>query len=224
MSKKANPIIKSWKINAEKWIKTIENSEIESRQLVTNTAILNKVLRRKPKTVLDVGCGEGWLVNTLVKHSIEATGVDAIPALIKNAKTKGKGKFKVRTYEALTKGVKFKDGPFDLITINFALFENRKTAQLIKKLPTYLTKDGQIIIQTLHPFSIATDKKYESAWRKNSWEGLKREFKQPHKWYFRTLEDWVKLFRKAKLNLVELQEPIHPKTGRPASVIFVLGK
>ncbi len=225
MSKKANPIIQSWKINAKKWIKTIENSEIESRQLITNTAILNNVLKRNPKSVLDIGCGEGWLVNTLVKHGIAAIGIDAIPTLIKNAKNKGKGKFKVMTYEALTKGAPLKQAPFDIISINFALFENRKTAQLIKKLPSYLSDDdGQIIIQTLHPFSIATDKRYESAWRKNSWEGLKRNFKQPHKWYFRTLEDWIKLFRKAKLNLVELQEPLHPKTGRPASIVFVLGK
>lgn len=223
MSKKGNPIIQSWQINAKKWIKTIENSEIESRQLVTNTAILNTILQRKPKSVLDIGCGEGWLVNTLVKHKIQATGIDAIPALIKAAKTKGQGIFKVKTYEALMKGVIFKQGSFDLVSINFALFENRKTARLIKKLPNYLTNDGQIVIQTLHPFSIAADKRYESAWRKDSWEGLKRNFKQPHKWYFRTLEDWIKLFRKAKLNLVELQEPIHPKTGRPASVIFVLG-
>ncbi len=74
MSKKANPIIQSWKINAEKWIKTIENSEIESRQLVTNTAILENVLQRKPKSVLDIGCGEGWLVNTLVKHLTSLPG------------------------------------------------------------------------------------------------------------------------------------------------------
>ena len=224
MSKKANPIIQSWKINAKKWIKTIENSEIESRQLITNTTILNNVLQRKPKSVLDIGCGEGWLVNTLVKQEIQAMGIDAIAALIKNAKTKGKGKFKVMTYDTLTKGATFKQAPFELITINFALFENRKTKQLIKKLPSYLAADGQIIIQTLHPFSIAKDKRYESAWRKDSWEGLKRNFQQPHKWYFRTLEDWIKLFSKAKLNLLELQEPIHPKTGRPASVVFVLGK
>lgn len=223
MSKKANPIIQSWKINAKKWIKTIENSEIESRQLVTNTAILNNILQRNPESVLDIGCGEGWLVNTLVKHKIAATGVDAIPTLIEAAKLKGKGKFKVMTYEDLTKGVIFKQVPYDIISINFALFENRKTARLIKKLPRYLTSNGQIIIQTLHPFAVATDKKYESAWRKDSWEGLKRNFKQPHKWYFRTLEDWIKLFKKAKLNLIALQEPIHPKTGRPASIIFVLG-
>jgi len=222
MAKKANPIIKSWATNAKKWIKTIENNEIASRQLVTNAAILENILKLKPAKVLDIGCGEGWLVNTLVKHSMTAVGVDATPALIKNAKSKGKGKFKVKDYNALIKGVTFKDAPFDLISINFALFENKKTEKLIQRLPTYLTKNGKIIIQTLHPFSIATDVPYKSAWRKDSWGGLKRNFTNPYKWYFRTLEDWMKLFTKAGLNIVLLKEPIHPKTGRPASIVFVL--
>ncbi len=222
MSKSTNPILKSWAVNAKKWIKTIENNEIESRRLVTNTAILQTILVHQPNAVLDIGCGEGWLVNTLVRHKITAVGIDATADLIKAAKSKGKGKFKVKDYEAILKGVRFKAAPFDLISINFALFENRKTAQLIKKLPDYLASNGKIVIQTLHPFSIAIDEPYKSAWRKDSWEGLKRNFTQPYKWYFRTIADWVKLFTKAGLVLEEIKEPIHPKTGRPASIVFVL--
>ena len=222
MSKSTNPILKSWAVNAKKWIKTIENNEIESRQLVTNTAILQAIITQQPKSVLDIGCGEGWLVNTLVKHQITAVGIDATDKLIKAAKTKGKGKFKVKDYDKIIKGVRFKAAPFDLISINFALFENRKTAQLIKKLPDYLAPNGKIIIQTLHPFSIATEVEYKSAWRKDSWGGLKRKFTQPYKWYFRTLADWVKLFTKAGLVLEAVKEPLHPKTGRPASIVFIL--
>jgi len=222
MSKTTNPILKSWALNAKKWIKTIENNEIESRQLVTNTAILQNILIHQPKTVLDIGCGEGWLVNTLVRHEITAVGIDATAKLIKTAKTKGNGAFKVKDYDALIKGIRFKAAPFDLISINFALFENRKTAQLVKKLPNYLAANGKIVIQTLHPFSIGTKEPYKSAWRKDSWEGLKRKFTQPYKWYYRTLEDWVKLFTKTGLVLEAMKEPIHPKTGRPASIVFVL--
>jgi len=224
MSKKANPIIKSWEINAKKWIKTIENDEIESRRLATNAAILKNILNRKPKKVLDIGCGEGWLVNTLAKHRVKAIGVDAVTRLIDNAKSKGKGTFKVLSYEELTKGVTFKNAPFDLISINFALFENKKTAKLIKQLPSYLAENGAIIIQTLHPLFTIENQPYKSEWQKDSWKGLKRNFTQPHKWYFRTLGDWVKLFKKAGLHLDELQEPIHPKTEKPASIIFVLKK
>lgn len=222
MSKKANPIIQSWEFNAKKWIKTIENDEIESRRLVTNSAILKNILKRKPEKVLDIGCGEGWLVNTLAKHKIRTTGVDAVASLIENAKSKGKGTFKIASYEKLTKGISFKNEPFDLISINFALFENNKTAKLLKKLPDYLTKNGKVIIQTLHPCFVDMDEFYKSGWKENNWKGLKRNFTQPHSWYFRTLKDWIKLFKKIGLKLEEIEEPIHPKTGRPASIIFVL--
>ena len=204
MSKKANPILTSWAVNAKKWIKTIENNEIESRRLVTNTAILKSIFQCTPKSVLDIGCGEGWLVHTLAKRQIMAVGVDGTPALIEQAKAKKKGQFYTKTYSALTKGVAFEGMPFDVISINFALFENKKTVRLIKKLPDYLAPNGTIIIQTLHPFSLPTDVQYKSAWRKDSWKGLKRKFTQPHRWYFRTLEDWVNLFQKANLTIVDI--------------------
>ena len=222
MSKSTNPILKSWAVNAKKWIKTIENHEIESRQLVTNTALLKNIYQYNPKSVLDIGCGEGWLVDTLAKRKIKAVGVDGTKVLIEKAKSTRKGQFYVKTYAALTKGVSFEAMPFDLVSINFALFENKKTARLIKRLPHYLTQNGTIIIQTLHPFAITKEAPYKSAWQKDSWKGLKRKFTQPHRWYFRTLEDWVKLFKKAGLLLEAIEEPIHPKTGRPVSVVFVL--
>lgn len=222
MSKNRNPIIKSWTINADKWIKTIEKEEIESRQLVTNAAILQNILLLNPDNVLDIGCGEGWLVHALTKQGITTTGVDGVKSLIEAAKSKRKGNFEVINYKELSDGVSLKSAPFDLISINFALFENKKTARLIKKLRNYLVDGGNIVIQTLHPFSIDLDGPYKSAWRKDSWKGLKRNFKLPYKWYFRTIEDWITLFRKAGFSLEKLKEPIHPKTGRPASVIFVL--
>jgi 2-polyprenyl-3-methyl-5-hydroxy-6-metoxy-1,4-benzoquinol methylase len=35
------------------------------------------VLRDKPASVLDVGCGEGWLARALSAHACRVTGVDA---------------------------------------------------------------------------------------------------------------------------------------------------
>lgn len=224
MSKKANPIIESWTINAKRWIKTIENDEIESRRLVTNAAILENILKLKPKKVLDIGCGEGWLVSALTNQKKEVTGIDAIETLIQRAKLRGKGSFYVINYQELIKGKALHTAPFDLISINFALFEKRETAQLLKKLPDYLTKNGKVIIQTLHPFSLDLTKPYQSGWRKDSYKGLKRNFEMPYKWYYRTLEDWIQLFKKSDLNLIALKEPIHPITERPASVIFILKK
>ena len=54
-------IIDSWHRNASPWSDAMRANQIESHALVTNRAIVEAVLRRAPKTVLDVGCGEGWL-------------------------------------------------------------------------------------------------------------------------------------------------------------------
>ena len=51
--------------------------------------------------------------------------------------------------------------------------------------------------------------------------GFSSDFVDPAPWYFRTLESWIQLFMTSGLRLVELREPIHPQTQKPASVIFI---
>ena len=111
--------------------------------------------------------------------------------------------------------------PFDGAVINFALLDKDTTEQLIPALSRYLSKHGYLFIQTLHPYMVA-NAPYRSGWREGSWDGMKRTFTHPYKWYFRTLEDWVNLFIRSGYALQEIREPYHPKTGQPASVIFVL--
>lgn len=61
-------IVESWHINAAAWVAAIREGVIESRLLVTNKAIIDAAIERSPKTVLDTGCGEGWLVRELTRH------------------------------------------------------------------------------------------------------------------------------------------------------------
>ena len=79
---KEQKIIDSWTVNATNWIEIIENNGIESRRLVTNQAIIDIVCMDNPATVLDLGCGEGWLSKELQHKGIEITGVDVINELI----------------------------------------------------------------------------------------------------------------------------------------------
>jgi len=83
-------IVDSWKKNAAAWTDAVRQNQIESRTLVTNQAIVDAVLSRLPRTVLDVGCGEGWLVRSLAEHNIRAIGVDVVPSLIEKASRAGR--------------------------------------------------------------------------------------------------------------------------------------
>jgi len=78
-------IIDSWGKNASPWTAAVRGGEIESRILVTDQAIVDAVMCCSPDSVLDLGCGEGWLVRELASRVTRAVGVDVIPALTSQA-------------------------------------------------------------------------------------------------------------------------------------------
>ena len=214
-------ILASWSKNVAAWIGAVRQGRIESRKLVTDHAVVAAVLDAAPRSVLDLGCGEGWLVRRLAAQGIEAIGVDAIPALVEQARSAGGGDFRVASYADLAAG---KLGlRVDLAVCNFALLGRESVEDLLRALPALLKPGGRLIVQTLHPVSACGDLAYEDGWREGSWSGFGADFTDPAPWYFRTLESWVRLFQESGFGLREMREPLHPVTGKPASVIFIAG-
>lgn len=76
-------------------------------------------------------------------------------------------------------------------------------------------------MQTLHPLIAGGDQPYVDGWRSGSWAGFSEDFVRPAPWYFRTLESWIALFTANGWRLEELHEPVHPNTGKPASILFI---
>lgn len=215
-------ILRSWATNAKNWIHTIDNNEIPSRKAATNRAIVEAILRHQPETVLDLGCGEGWLTRELISRNIDATGADGTAALIEDARRKGAGKYLVRTYEEIIAGQPLEGEPFGAVAINFGLFGKESTEALLKALKERLAPGGLIIIQTLHPFGLLEQgKAYVSHWETDSWAGLKGEYCEPHQWYYRSIGDWVAMFNRLGLALRELREPLDPESGKPVSLVLV---
>jgi 2-polyprenyl-3-methyl-5-hydroxy-6-metoxy-1,4-benzoquinol methylase len=97
-------IIEAWGKNALPWIAAVREGRIESRQRVTDQAIVDAILNRAPRSVLDVGCGEGWLARALARHHIGVTGIDTVPALIEAAREAGGGDFHLMSYEDIAAG------------------------------------------------------------------------------------------------------------------------
>lgn len=218
----SDAILNSWKANAANWIAAVNNAEIESRNLVTNEAIISTILKYEPATIFDIGCGEGWLSREFRSRGIDAFGVDAIEELVNAAIKKDGDHYKVASFQQLANGDAGIDKKFDAGVINFSLIDKEDTEALIKSVKNYLNDQGHLFIQTLHPLTVAVNDDYTTGWKDGSWNGMKRNFEQPYQWYFRTLESWMELFSDADLQLEELKEPLHPVTKKPASVIFVL--
>ena len=213
-------ILDSWHTNATPWTAAVREQRIESRKLVTDRAIVDAVMARQPQSVLDIGCGEGWLTRALVDRGVtQVIGVDAIPALIDQARGAGGGEFRVASYEDIAKGAL--ELTVDVAVANFALIGKDAVDALILTSPTLLSRGGALVIQTLHPVIASGDQPYKDGWRSGSWAGFSSDFSDPAPWYFRTLESWVDLIARSGLRLVEMREPIHPTSNKPASVIFI---
>lgn len=212
-------IIASWEKNVQAWADAVREGQIESRLLVTNTAIIEAVLSKAPKTLLDLGCGEGWLTREFANRDINALGIDTIPQFINMAKQGNRGRFRTLSYEALSPNT-LKE-TFDVVVCNFSLLGNESVTHIFQQVPSLLNKEGAFIIQTLHPVVSCGDNNNEDGWREGSWNGFSECFTDPAPWYFRTLETWQSLFQMNGFNLVKTLEPLHPETKKPASIIFI---
>jgi len=208
-------ILRSWKRNAEPWTRAVRDGRIRSRVEVTNAAIRDAVLELAPRTVLDLGCGEGWLVRALVAAGIDARGVDAVEDLVLHAaELGGPDRYRVASFDDI--GQRPEDfGPVDVVVANFSLLGERSTADAVGAVPRLLHAGGHFLVQTVHPFTAPPPVK--SGWRSGSWEGFGEEFEDASPWYFRTVADWVVLFSEAGLSLVSFDEPRGPA---PSSLLF----
>lgn len=212
----------SWQANADAWTAAVREQRIESRRLVTDTAILQAVLALAPSRVLDVGCGEGWLCRGLVARGIESVGVDASQPLIEVARAADspRARYRVCGYAELASQAA-QLGRFDVLVCNFALLDE-PLAPILQALHQVLAPGGRLLIQTVHPWRACNDAAYRDGWRVETFAGFGEGFAEPMPWFFRTLESWLGLLGESGWRLQWLQEPLHPESEQPVSLLLLL--
>ncbi|MEH6559115.1 MAG: class I SAM-dependent methyltransferase [Oceanicoccus sp.] len=212
-------IIESWKQNASPWIRAIEEQQIDSRRLITDKAIIDTILSLSLENILDIGCGEGWLVRELSAHGLSVTGIDAIKQLIDRAKEQQNGTYKVIEYENISPHSITEK--YSAVICNFSLIGKESVEHIFNMAPLILTERGYLIIQTLNPTTSCGDQAYADGWRDGSWEGFSNDFRNPAPWYFRTQETWRNLYQENGFELKQIKEPVNPNTKNATSLIMV---
>jgi SAM-dependent methyltransferase len=198
----------------------VRDARIESRRLATDTAIVSAVLEGSPRSVLDVGCGEGWLARALAEHGVDVVGVEASAPLVAAARAGGGGRFLLRSYAEIAADPASLGTGFDAAVFNFALLEE-EAAPVLDAVRRLLAPGGALYVQTVHPWTACGDAAYRDGWRTETFAGFGAAFPEAMPWYFRTLASWGSLRRRRGNPEREVREPAHPETGRPLSLLLV---
>ncbi len=214
-------LLQSWHHNARAWIEAIRSGTLASRVQVTDQAMVLAVLGRQPERVLDLGCGEGWLLRALTERGITAVGVDGDATLVEAARAASASPVYLASYADLVEAKVDVGRDYDLICANFALLHQDIIA-LLAAMNALLAPGGALVIQTLHPWSVAAGD-YQDGWREETFAGFNGQW-QPMPWYLRTLSSWFNALDMAGFCLAALQEPQHPQSPVPQSLLLVAEK
>lgn len=197
---------RSWEVNADAWTEAIRGGAVASREAGTNAAVLNAVRACGPASVLDVGCGEGWLAHALARRGTSVVGVDGSEGLIRAA-SDGPGRFLVADYRSLADDPTIVPGPFDVVVCNFSLLDE-DVVPLLRALRRRLAPTrGRLVVQTLHPWAANGDAPYLDGWRVERFDAFGSAFPAAMPWYFRTLGSWWRTLGEADLEVVRIEEP-----------------
>jgi 2-polyprenyl-3-methyl-5-hydroxy-6-metoxy-1,4-benzoquinol methylase len=215
----------SWDDNAAAWTTAVRDGRIPSRRAGTDAAIVAACNRYQPHRILDVGCGEGWLARALSSPGRDVLGIDGSARLIDEANglasadTASHARFETVSYETIATSDAPARGPWDLIVLNFALLDE-DFVPLLRALGNRLEPLGTLLIQTVHPWMLVGDGPYASGWREETFAAFDVPFPAPMPWYYRTLGAWTEALRDGGLCIRLIEEPVHPETGRPLSLLM----
>lgn len=213
-------LLAAWTHNAEPWTRAVREGRIESRAAATDAAVVEAVLDGLPPggRVLDLGCGEGWLVRALTVLGVDAHGIDASRPLIDAARAEGGGTFEPLDYDTAAERPSTLGGPYDAAVFNFSLLSDR-VVPVLGAARSRLDAGGRVIVQTVHPLAVGGA--YREGWREESFGAMGGGAFRPAPWFFRTFGSWVRALDAAGLRLADAHEPRHPKTGDPLSLLLV---
>lgn len=227
MPERTDPVAElehAWRSNAGLWARAVRDGRIASRA-ITDAAVLATISGRGPRRVLDLGCGEGWLVRRLrADTGGSATGIDGSAELIAAARAADPdGDYRQLSFGDFVAAPEAAGDRYDVAVFNFALFDEA-VPDLLAAAASRLAPGGALVIQSLHPWGVAGDR-YRDGWRTEDFGGIAAagETWAPMPWYFRTLEGWLRVLRDAGLALQGLNEP-RADAGPPLSLLMIAGR
>ncbi len=174
-----------------------------------DAAVLDAIAQRQPKTVLDIGCGEGWLIRHL-RQNVEChtVGLDGSPELLAAAAAADPAGLYVQVdYDTLIADAWPESCPtagFDVVVFNFSLFAE-EPVPILRAAASRLASGGALIIQTLSLEILSKDRQQGGeGWRVEDFTGFGTGTWSPMRWYCHSTSSWIAAVAAAGLTPIRI--------------------
>ena len=224
-------ISQAWDKLADKWSFGYTEYGDINRQYIIDPAIFRLIGSVKGLSILDAGCGNGYLCRLLATKGAKMVGVDISKKFVKIARQKEKETPLGIVYHVgtLCRLSMFQAETFDMIISNLALMDVLDLEKAIKELHRVLKKKGRLIFSIMHPcFSSSPVHGWvrtpQDSQRKEDWIYWKVDryfdrsmeiwqfFDWPYTYSFhRPLSDYIKILIRNGLTITDFEEPVPPK-------------
>lgn len=247
-------MLRLWDDRAIDWDIQVGEDGDSNRILNSDPVLWSFVGNVAGRSVLDAGCGTGYLSRQLCLKGARATAADFSPQMIKIAQARARQKnldidFHV---DSCTELKMLQDGQFDIVISNYVLMDLVDLEAVMRAFNRVLKSGGIAVLVFSHPCfpqgesaTLSEDGSVCYRWAFSYFERMRRSdppwkhFTTPFVWLHRPLSDYWKAFKGAGFCVDDFEEPrISPERylladddqrlfnakTRPYSVAFKLQK
>jgi ubiquinone/menaquinone biosynthesis C-methylase UbiE len=214
----------SWEQNANEWITL--RAQDSNRRFIVDPALWSLLGDVSGLSVLDAGCGNGYLTRILATKGANAVGIDYSKTFIKYCrKSEEEMNLGCKFYEAsITKMNDFKSQSFDLVVSNIVMVDVLDYKTAFKEIARVLKDDGRFIWSNVHPVFGRTAGAINVRLPRDSPRNESRYLKMIDRYYdsggelliwmtkpiwqfIRTLEEYSKALKNAGFVISQILEP-----------------
>jgi 2-polyprenyl-3-methyl-5-hydroxy-6-metoxy-1,4-benzoquinol methylase len=218
----------SWEQNSEEWIARvcIDMAGDSNRRFIIDPALWSLLDDVQGLSVLDAGCGNGYLTRVLATKGANAVGVDYSKAFVEYCtKIEAEMNLGCKFYEAsITEMNDLESKSFDVVVSNIVMVDVLDYKTAFKEIARVLKDDGRFIWSNVHPVFGRTAGAIDIRLPRDSQRNESRYLKMIDRYYdsggtlltwmpkptwqfHRTLEEYSKALKDAGFVISEILEP-----------------
>jgi 2-polyprenyl-3-methyl-5-hydroxy-6-metoxy-1,4-benzoquinol methylase len=213
--------------NATFWIKIIREHLDRYRSELTDQAVLDAIGPFNGLTILDAGCGEGYLSRILSHKGAQVIGVDSCPELLHSAQELAAAShLQINYHIATVDNLPIEDNKCDIIVCNHLLNDLDDISAPFQEFARVIRQGGRLVILMLHPCfygeqaeqsimhrCITPNEYFQTRIIEQQFNVADIRSPAKVKMWFRPLEDYISQLCRSGFCVTSLLEP-HPSTSQ----------